>query len=367
MISTNNTWGVAASYRHKLPNDKICAVDVGSKNIKLVIGEYDDGHISTRLLTKETLQLGADIRENEGRIGTQKLADLREVLSRFVEMGAAIGAGKMLAIATHAVRNAINNQEVLDIAGELGINLDIADGEREGVVGYLAATGGENDRIVSELGSRSCQVTWWNGTAFKSRCIDDMGYERAFGSFIETTSDFADARHRYRDYLSDQMHNLPGSMQYVALASKSMAAFVMGCDKDDAVRMKLQRSALEERISMIEDMDEKHFDLMKSTLKKADKILSGMIFVEHILDASSSNDFLIAEAELPVGLIVEYFASQADRATRIEQQPSAGEDRSLASATVSSWEVDRMMDTECTTLRSGWLSRVGWPTGELDG
>ncbi|MDJ0958797.1 MAG: hypothetical protein QNI91_18160 [Arenicellales bacterium] len=335
MISIDKTWDMVAARRRQIPNDRICAIDIGSKNVKLVIGEYDDGHISTRPLTKETLQLGADIQENEGRIGTQKLADLREVLSQFAEMGAAIGAGKMLAIATHAVRNAVNKQEALDIAGELGIDLDIADGEREGVVGYLAATGGESDRIVSELGSKSCQVTWWNGTAFKSRCIDDMGYQRAFGSFIETASDFADARHRYRDYLSDHMRNLPGSMQYVALASKSMAAFVMGCDKDDAVGMKVLRSALEERISLVEDMDEKHFDLMKSKLKKADKILSGMIFVEHILDASSSNDFLIAGAELPVGLIIEYFASQADRATRIETRPFAGEGRHLGSATVS--------------------------------
>ena len=281
--------------------------------MKLVIGGNDDGQIRTRLLTKETLQLGADIQENGGRIGSQKLADLREVLSEFANLAATIGAGKVLAIATHAVRSAVNNQDVLDIVRELGIDLDIADGAREGAVGYLAATGGESDKIVSELGSRSCQVTWWNGSAFKSRCIDDMGYERAFGSFIETASDFADARHRYRDYLSHDMRNLPDSMQYVALASKSMAAFVMDCDKDDAVGMKVHRNALEERISLVEDMDEKHFDLMKSTLKKADKILSGMIFVEHILEASSSNDVLIAEAELPVGLIVEYFASQTDQ------------------------------------------------------
>ena len=124
------------------------------------------------------------------------------------------------------------------------------------------------------------------GTACKNpdiECIDDMGYERAFGCFIEPAPDFADARNRYRDYLSDHMCNLPGSMQYVALASKSMAASVIGCDKDDAVGMKVHRSALDERISLIEDMDGKHFALMKSTLKKADKILSGMIFVEHIL------------------------------------------------------------------------------------
>ena len=313
MISTDNTWGVAAPRHRKILTNRICAIDIGSKNVKLVIGEYDDGQIRTRLLTKETLQLGADIPENDGRIGSQKLADLREILSGFTNLAELTGAGKVLAIATHAVRNAVNNQDVLEIARELDIDLDIADGAREGAVGYLAATGGESDRIVSELGSRSCQVTWWNGTAFKSRCIDDMGYERAFGSFMETASDFADARNRYRDYLSHNMRHLPASMQYVALASKSMAAFVMGCDKDDAVGMKVHRNALEERISLVEDMDKKHFDLMKSTLKKADKILSGMIFVEYILDALSSHDVQIAEAELPVGLIVEYFSNQSDR------------------------------------------------------
>jgi exopolyphosphatase/pppGpp-phosphohydrolase len=332
MISIDKTCDVVAPRRRQRSYDQICAVDIGSKNVKLVIGGNEDGHVRTRLLTKETLQLGVDIQENDGRIGSRKLADLREVLSRFAEMGATTGAGKMLAIATHAVRNAVNNQDVLDITRELGVDLDVADVEREGVVGYLAATGGEGDRIVSELGSRSCQVTWWNGAVFKSRCIDDMGYERAFGTFIEPARDFADARNRYRDYLCDHMCNLPGSMQYVALASKSMAASVIGCDKDDAVGMKVHRSALEKRISLVENLDEKHFDLMKSTLKKADKILSGMIFVEHILDASSSNDVLIAEAELPVGLIVEYFSNQADHATGIEPRRPTDEDRLLGPA-----------------------------------
>jgi exopolyphosphatase/pppGpp-phosphohydrolase len=321
MISIDKSLDVAVPQRRQPPNSQICAIDIGSKNVKLVIGGNDDGRVRTRLLTKETLKLGADIRENEGWIGTQKLVDLREVLSRFTEMGAAQGATKMLAIATHAVRNAVNNQEVVGIARELGIDLDIADGQREGVVGYLAATGGESGKIVSELGSRSCQVTWWDGAAFESRCIDDMGYERAFGAFIEPASNFADARNRYRNYLSDQICSLPGSMQCVAMASKSMAAFVIGCDKDDTVGMKVRRGTLEERISQIEDMDEVHFDLMKSTLEKADKILPGLIFVEHMLSASSSNDVLIAEAELPVGLIVESFSNQANRANRIEAPP----------------------------------------------
>ena len=321
MIASDNIWDVVAPRRCQTPNNLICAIDIGSKNIKLVVGGNDDGDVWARLWTKETLQLGADIRENEGRIGSQKLAELRDVLSRFAEMGAAIGAGTMLAIATHAVRNAVNNRAVLDIARELGIDLDIADGEREGIIGYLAATAGESGRIVSELGSRSCQVTWWDGAVFESRCIDDMGYERAFGCFIEPATDFADARGRYREYLSEHIGNLPGCMQYVALASKSMAASVVGCDKDDLVGMKMSRGGLGGRISQVEEMNGDQFDLMKSTLKKADKILSGMIFVEYILDASSTSDVLIAEAELPVGLIVEFFSNRSNRTTRVDPRP----------------------------------------------
>jgi exopolyphosphatase/pppGpp-phosphohydrolase len=323
MVSTDKNWGEAAPHRRRsrIRNGQICAIDIGSKNVKLVIGGNDDGYARTRLLTKENLQLGADVRRNEGRIGSEKLTELREVLSRFAEMGAAIGAGKMLAIATHAVRNATNKRQVLDIASELDIDLDIADVEREGVVGYLAATGGENGKIVSDLGSSSCQVTWRDGSDFKSRCIEDMGYERAFRSFIEPAPDFADARRRYRDYLSGHVRDLPSSMQYVALASKSMAAFVVGCDKDDAVGMKLQRYSIEESISKIVNMDEARFGLLKSTLNKSDKILTGLIFVEHMLDASSNDEVFIADAELPVGLIVEYFAHRADRAARTEAQP----------------------------------------------
>ena len=98
MIAIDETRGVVVPRRRQTPTDPICAVDIGSKNVKLVIGENHDGHIRTRLLTKQTLQLGADVRENEGRIGSQKLADLRDVLSQFAEMGTAMGAAKTSAV-----------------------------------------------------------------------------------------------------------------------------------------------------------------------------------------------------------------------------------------------------------------------------
>jgi exopolyphosphatase/guanosine-5'-triphosphate,3'-diphosphate pyrophosphatase len=290
-------------------SERICAIDVGSKNLKLVIGEHIDGAVVARLVSKATLDLGAEVRRKQGLIGPEKLTELRQVLQRFEQSCDSLGADRILAVATSAIRNTANQGEVAALIRGLGIDLDIADGLREAVIDYLAATRGASHKIVSDLGSLSCQIAWQAHGRIQAMSLE-KGYETLYRDFIEPAAGFAEAQTRYRAYLDTQVPGLPADTdQYIALASKSMAGFVLGRDKDEVSDDTLSRMALTDKFRELSESPPARFRALLSGLDKASKVLPGMILVDYVMERCAHDEVLIAEAELPIGLIVEYFQS----------------------------------------------------------
>ena len=56
-----------------------------------------------------------------------------------------------------------------------------------------------------------------------------------------------------------------------------------------------------------EEVTPEQFEALKRSNLKADKLLAGLIFLDYLLEVSGHGQALIADVELPVGLIVEYF------------------------------------------------------------
>ena len=290
-----------------IPNPVICALDLGSKNFKLVCGYQSDGRIHTRLLNKTTLNLGKEIVRSGGKIGAKKLAEVERVLAGFAEYGHSKMVSKFPAIATSAVHEATNGQELLAIARKLGIDLEIADGQREGEVGYLAATHGRPNRLVTELGSRSCQIAWHDGDRIRVQRIE-LGYQAAYERFFHGAETFAPAATAFRAFLTRNLPQLPRSTQeFVALAANSMAAFANEREPTEIAGHRLPHQARRRRIEELHSLEEEDFQALKHHMEKADKILPCLVFVDHLLRATGHRHVSVSRAELPVGLIVEHF------------------------------------------------------------
>jgi len=163
---------------------KVGAIDMGSKNFKFVFGQKINGNITTELIRKERLELGKEVTGNHGIIGHKKFRQIEEALSQFVRYCQDRGAPTVLAISTSAIRNARNHKKIVDLAHEIGISMEIAEGAREGEVGYFAATGGVPNKLISDAGSRSIQIAWEINGHIVSHSTP-VGYEQAYESFVE--------------------------------------------------------------------------------------------------------------------------------------------------------------------------------------
>jgi len=283
---------------------------MGSKTFKLVVGWKVNDRIVTELVKKENVNLGRETAENYNRIRKEKLSEIENILSRFKKECENRGVNTILAIATSAVRNARNKEEIVNLSRNHGISLDIADGVREGTVGYLAATKGESNKLVIDMGSRSFQLTRKNNNKIESKSFK-AGYRIAYKKFIKSVSTFTEAQVLYRKFLERNLVIFPDRTdQLIALASKNITGFVKGKKKDEVSGAYLSRKELRKKITTLRNLTSKQFSLVKSNTKKANKILSGIILLDYVMEHSKHERVLIVDAELPVGLIVEYFTME---------------------------------------------------------
>jgi exopolyphosphatase/pppGpp-phosphohydrolase len=285
---------------------QVGAIDLGSKNFKFVFGQKVNGVITTELIRKERFELGKEVTENNGLIREERIAQVKQSLSFFVHYCRERGATDVLAITASAIRNARNYQRIRDVADEVGVNLELADGAREGEIGYFAATGGAPNKLVTEVGSKSMQVTWERDGEILSRSVS-VGYEQAYESFIKHESTLREAEKRFHKFLDGNFREIPQHTdQYFALAANTATSFAAG-ELDSELERTLDRDRLDRAMARLRTLSASRFDELKASLPKAEKILPGLIFIHYIMERSGHSEMLVSPNELPVGLVVEYF------------------------------------------------------------
>jgi exopolyphosphatase/guanosine-5'-triphosphate,3'-diphosphate pyrophosphatase len=303
---------VSESWRedHQVSSEVVCAIDVGSKNLKLESGYRELGRIVTRRMRKVTLNLGEEVRASGGVIREHKLLELRSVLAEFRECGERNGTSRLMAVGTNALRQARNRDQVLALADELEIELEIADGRREGELGYAAATLGEPNHLVSELGSHSMQVAWLCGGPVEV-LHREAGYVFAYDSFVQAAPGMAEAYGDYRAFLERELNGIPASAcSFIALSANSAVGFAVGRDKGLVNDTTFPRSGLRRKLQALRGLTRTEFSELKAKTEKASKVLPGLIFLDYVLERAGRDEVRVAEAELATGLIIEHFRSR---------------------------------------------------------
>ncbi len=288
----------------------VCAIDLGSRNIKAVVGRISSGAIFTRLLGKVRMDLGEHLAENRGSISKAKIAEILDALDSLAVRGRAEGASTILAVGTRALRDARNADVVVRAAGELGIPIEVASGEREAELAYLCATGGAPNRLVSDLGSQSLEIAWRTEEAIESRCVTP-GYVDAYAVWFAEAPRFGAARAGYDEFLTRSVDHLPqGTEQLLCLASNTAASYVLEWPKKEVANQPLTHAALAGALLRLERLGPAAWCEHRAALMRAEKILPGLVVLDHLMRRSGHREAVVVEAELPVGLIVEHLAAR---------------------------------------------------------
>ncbi|OGP93824.1 MAG: hypothetical protein A2157_01780 [Deltaproteobacteria bacterium RBG_16_47_11] len=117
---------------------RVAAIDIGTNTILLLIAEVDKGRLIP-LFEKETIvRLGECLQKN-GVLSKEAMERGFQTLSRYLEKCQTVGAQKIFAVGTSALREAKNSNEFLKMTKEkLDLSVEIISGEEEAQLSFLA-------------------------------------------------------------------------------------------------------------------------------------------------------------------------------------------------------------------------------------
>ena len=116
------------------------AIDIGSNTTRLLVAEPVEGQLKKTMEQRAYTRIGKAI-DAEGRVGSEKVEEVADVVGTQVRLARELGAAEIRAVATAAVREASNGEEVAEVVGAAaGIPIEILSEQEEGRLSFIGAT-----------------------------------------------------------------------------------------------------------------------------------------------------------------------------------------------------------------------------------
>ncbi|RDE06352.1 Ppx/GppA family phosphatase [Sphingomonas aracearum] len=145
--------------RKERSGKRTAIIDIGSNSIRLVVYEGPERLPAILFNEKVMAGLGRGVAE-DGRLSDEGLAAARDALARFVAVAREMDVAGLRIVATAAVRDAANGEELLSHIRALGQEVELLSGEQEALgAGYGVLSGiPDADGIVGDLGGGSLEL-----------------------------------------------------------------------------------------------------------------------------------------------------------------------------------------------------------------
>jgi exopolyphosphatase/guanosine-5'-triphosphate,3'-diphosphate pyrophosphatase len=143
---------------------RIAAIDVGSNSIRQIVADVSPGGIITVVdEMKAAPRLGAGVART-GELSAPAIAAALEALGRMATLARQLGAERVEAVATSAVRDAANGRAFLALVRrETGLHVRVLDGVEEARLSFLSALAhfelGVGRAVVMDIGGGSLELT----------------------------------------------------------------------------------------------------------------------------------------------------------------------------------------------------------------
>jgi exopolyphosphatase / guanosine-5'-triphosphate,3'-diphosphate pyrophosphatase len=146
------------------PGHMLCAaIDIGSNTTRVLVAEPDGGQLRKVMEQRAYTRIGRDAK-NDGNISEEKTAEVADVVATQVRLADELGAEAIRVVATAAIREAGNGEEVAgEIARVAGLPVEVLSDREEGRLAFIGATKTlghpvEGDLGVVDVGGGSTEV-----------------------------------------------------------------------------------------------------------------------------------------------------------------------------------------------------------------
>ncbi len=169
------------------------AIDIGTNAGRLMIGKViiDNGNETVQQiqLVRAPLRLGEDVFES-GKISNEKLKKFIYTLKSFKLLAKAYGINEIAGVATSAMREASNKENVLKIIHEkTKLQIEVIDGDREAELIFKSFNINELNSVLPilfiDVGGGSTELTIFNGQVGKISKSFSIGTIRSLKNKVD--------------------------------------------------------------------------------------------------------------------------------------------------------------------------------------
>jgi exopolyphosphatase/guanosine-5'-triphosphate,3'-diphosphate pyrophosphatase len=116
------------------------AIDIGSNTTRVLVAEPQEGQLRTVMEQRAYTRIGKDAKRG-GDITAEKIAEVAEVVATQVRLAEELGAEAIRTVATAAIRESTNRDEVAAEIGRVaGVSVKVLSDEEEGRLAFIGAT-----------------------------------------------------------------------------------------------------------------------------------------------------------------------------------------------------------------------------------
>jgi exopolyphosphatase/guanosine-5'-triphosphate,3'-diphosphate pyrophosphatase len=318
---------------------RIAAIDVGSNSVRQIVADVTtDGVITVVDEMKEAPRLGADL-DGTGMLGTQAMQRAAEAIGRMATLARQLGATRVEAVATSAVRDASNaDQFVARVRQEAGLQIRVIGGEDEARLSYLSALAhfdlGAGRTVVMDIGGGSLELALaadgvlddlisfpFGALRLTERFLRDGSSPKALKRLRRAVRDELRIIAR-RDWRGAQVIGSGGT--FTNLASIHLARHGMEAARN-VHETTVPRVDVEHILDSLASMTaEERRDVPGLNPERADIIVAGLAVAAEVLARLESRDLTVSRYGIREGLLLELA-----RVTPSVADPGAARERSV--------------------------------------
>ncbi|MGF1632414.1 MAG: HD domain-containing protein [Phycisphaerae bacterium] len=297
---------------------RLAAIDVGSNSIHMIVAQIDpDGAVTNLWRMKEPVGLGRGS-FNSNRLSREMIERVVSVLARFKRAAIQRGAEKISAVATSAVREAVNGGELIErVKQECKLWVKIVNAPEEARLIYLGVRHamhlGMEPNLIIDIGGGSvefCVANEEQALLLESR---KLGAARLTARFVKSDPISQPNLAALRKHIDKQIEKV---VRDIAQARPVRAVGTSGTLENVAAMC----GAIDEsggRVIRRETFQKLHTQLLMSNSEarsrmagldeaRRDQIVAAAVLIGELFEKLPMNEIVLCNAALREGIVIDY-------------------------------------------------------------
>lgn len=298
---------------------RIGIIDIGSNSIRLVIYEVS-GIEAYRVIeeSKESARLSEKI-DQDGRMNKSDMMSIVHTLNHFKMLCQANHTTGIRAVATAAIRNAANSQEIIGVLQEqTGLEVEILPGEEEARLGFLGMinTIDIQDGLVIDIGGGSTEVSLFLRRGLVHSVSFPFGAVNTTKKYTKDGEVDQEAVTRIRQMVQTALAKEPWIKGHKGLPLIGLGGTIRNVSKLDqrakkyslslAHQYRLEKASVDQLLAELSTMPvERRKKQDGMTSNRADIIVPGMIILQTVFEFAGASHYIVSGTGLRDGLFFE--------------------------------------------------------------